>query len=156
MAAKRILFISGSFGLGHIIRDIAIAKELRNLNPALEISWIAKPPASKLLEDEGEELLSDSIDYVNENDIAEEAADGISLNLISYLLKARSGWENNVDIFRRVITRESFDLVLGDETYEISVALKKDRSLKKMPYAVSYDFIGLESMSRNPLEKLGT
>jgi predicted glycosyltransferase len=27
---KKILYISGSLGLGHIARDLAIAKELRN------------------------------------------------------------------------------------------------------------------------------
>lgn len=154
MAAKRILFISGSFGLGHIVRDIAIAKELRKGNPALEISWLATPPASELLQDEGETLLPDAEDYINLNTSAEEVADGTSLNLIKYLMKARSSWSQNVEIFKRIITRDSYDLVIGDETYEISTALKADQKLRKFPYAVIYDFIGLDALTDKFSEKL--
>ncbi len=57
MTNKKILYISGSLGLGHILRDIAIAKELRKLKPDLEISWLAADPASLVLKDAGESLL---------------------------------------------------------------------------------------------------
>jgi len=35
---KKNLYLSGSLGLGHIIRDLAIAAELRRQNPEIEIS----------------------------------------------------------------------------------------------------------------------
>ena len=38
MAAKKILYISGSLGLGHVKRDLAIARELRRRVPGAEIS----------------------------------------------------------------------------------------------------------------------
>ncbi len=34
--SKRVLFISGSIGLGHVRRDLAIANALRGLNPSIE------------------------------------------------------------------------------------------------------------------------
>jgi UDP:flavonoid glycosyltransferase YjiC (YdhE family) len=43
---KRILFISGSLGLGHVTRDIAIAREIRSLRSDVDISWLAAHPAS--------------------------------------------------------------------------------------------------------------
>jgi len=60
MSRKRILYISGSLGLGHITRDLAIAKELRKRVSGLELFWLAAHPASILLKDEGENLSSRS------------------------------------------------------------------------------------------------
>ena len=57
MATTRILYISGSIGLGHAGRDLAIANELRRLNPSIEIAWLAGDPARRLLEEAGETLL---------------------------------------------------------------------------------------------------
>ncbi len=53
---KKILFISGSLGLGHIARDLTIAKELRRINPEIEISWLAVHPATLLLKEQSSEL----------------------------------------------------------------------------------------------------
>jgi predicted glycosyltransferase len=36
---KKVLYVSGLVGLGHVMRDLAIAAELRRLNPDLEVSW---------------------------------------------------------------------------------------------------------------------
>jgi len=33
MTSTRVLFVSGSIGLGHATRDLAIARQLRRLNP---------------------------------------------------------------------------------------------------------------------------
>jgi predicted glycosyltransferase len=41
-----VLFISGSLGLGHITRDIAIANQLRILLPEVDIEWLAAFPAT--------------------------------------------------------------------------------------------------------------
>ena len=56
MASKRILYVSGSLGLGHITRDLVIARELRALRPDVELSWIAAHPATLLVEQAGEHL----------------------------------------------------------------------------------------------------
>ena len=42
--ARRALFISSAIGLGHVQRDVAIARELRRLVPDLEIDWLAQHP----------------------------------------------------------------------------------------------------------------
>ena len=49
-----VLYISGSLGLGHITRDIAIANHLRKLLPEVDIEWLAANPATTLLEEAGE------------------------------------------------------------------------------------------------------
>jgi len=151
----KVLFISGSLGLGHVTRDIAIANELRERYPGMSIRWLAAHPATLMLESAGEELLPEAAGYANENVFAEQSSNGASLNLLSYLLQSRDGWKKNVEVFAQVMQSYDFDLVIGDETYEIAIALRKHPELKKAPVVILYDFVGLDSMTSNPLEKLG-
>jgi len=155
MTIKRVLYISGSIGLGHITRDLAVAKELRRRCPEVELSWLAAHPASVLIKDACEDLLPEAEQYANDNISAESAANGFGLNVLKYASNARRVWANNVEIFKQVIGREQFDLVIGDETYEISIALEKNPNLKKAHFVMIYDFVGLDSMTKNPLEKIG-
>jgi len=154
---KKVLFISGSIGLGHVTRDLAIAGELRRRNPGVAISWLASSPASDMIKGAGELLLPEAGQWADDNLPAENAAlgKGFQLNLLKYLLLAREEWENNVKVFEQVTEKEPFDLIIGDETYEIAVALKKNPSLKKAFFVAIYDFVGMASMTRNPKEKLG-
>jgi UDP-N-acetylglucosamine:LPS N-acetylglucosamine transferase len=154
---KKILFISGSVGLGHVSRDLAMAEELRRQNPDVEVSWLAASPASEVLKNARERLLPEADQWANDNIPAEDASKGgaFHLSVLKYLLLARKEWENNVEVFRKVTSKERFDLIIGDETYEISVALKKGHLLKVAPFVMVYDFVGLDSMTKNPMEKLG-
>ena len=151
---KKILFISGSLGLGHVKRDLAIAKELRKQNPDIQISWLAAHPATLVLQDEGETLLPEANIYANDNIFAENAAKGFHLNLLKYLSNARGAWAANVKIFEQVTSREEFDVIIGYETYELEVAQIKKPELNKPPFVMIYDFLGVDSMSKSPLDGL--
>ncbi len=153
--STHVLFISGSIGLGHVLRDLAIAREMRRQRPGLAISWLAATPADRVLREAGETVLPDCADLADANAVAERAADGSRLSLIRYGFSAARTWARNMAVLRRVTSRERFDLVLGDETYDVTLALKKNPSLKKFPYATIYDFVGFHAMSSSPLERLG-
>lgn len=155
MKSLKVLYISGSFGLGHVTRDIAIAQELRRQIPDIDIRWLAVHPASLVLENAGETLVPEAAEYANENTFAEQSAHGPKLNLLNYLLKAKKAWEQNTKVFAKIVTSQRFDLVIGDETYEISLALRKHPELKKFPFVMIFDFVGIHSTTYNPLEKLG-
>ena len=155
MINKKVLYISGSLGLGHVTRDLAIASELRKKYPQIEISWLAAQPASLVLRQAGEKLLPDADLYTDDNIFAEKAASGARLNLLKYLLSARDGWKHNVEIFKQVVGREKYDLVIADEAYEIVLAWIENSNLMQIPFVMIYDFVGLDSMTNNPLEKLG-
>ncbi|MDP2060836.1 MAG: hypothetical protein Q8J97_13925, partial [Flavobacteriaceae bacterium] len=155
METKKVLYISGSLGLGHITRDLAIAAQLRKLNPGVEIEWLAANPATDVLREAGEKLVPGVENYANENLSAEKAAKGSSLNLFSYLLKSRSEWKKSIDFFLNLISSKKYDLVIGDETYEINLALREHPEMKNFPFVLILDFVGLDAMTRNPLERLG-
>ncbi len=155
MSKNRILYMSGSLGLGHISRDLAIARELRSQSDDLEVHWLAAPPVDRVLHEAGENLLPESADLVDENEIAEHAARGSRLNLIEYGLGLQRQWSRNVAVVDRVVASGGYDLIVGDETYEILIAYKKDPGRKKRPFVMILDFIGFDAMTRNPLERLG-
>ena len=156
MKNPKVLFISGSLGLGHVTRDLAIARELRKKFPKMEIKWLAAHPASLMLKNAGEEVLPEATEYANENEPAEQSSKGTRLNLLTYLMKAKNAWKQNVDVFAKLVNSHHFDLVIGDETYEIVLAMRQKPELKTCPFVMIYDFVGLNAMSWNPLELLGT
>ncbi len=157
MDHKKVLFISGSLGLGHIVRDLAIANELRRQNPAVELSWLASHPGSKFLTEAGEKLEPEADLLANDNVPAEQAAQaGHRLNLLKYLINAVGTWKQNVNAFAQLIGRESFDLVIADEAYEIDIALTDNQVQLNAPFVMMYDFIGNVSLSWNPIDRIGT
>ena len=155
MEKINILYISGSLGLGHITRDLAIAKSLRKILPEVEIEWLAADPASTFLLEAGEKMVPGAEAYANENESAEKAAKGASLNILSYLLKSRAEWKKNIDFFLDLIAQKKYDLVIGDETYEINLALREHKEMKTFPFVMIFDFVGIHAMTNNPLEHLG-
>jgi len=154
MATKKILYVSGSIGMGHITRDLAIARQLRKQIPEVELSWLASHPATMLLKEAGENLLPESDIYANENIPAENAAKGFGLNILKYASKTKREWLRNVKIFKQIIKRERFDIVIGDETYEIGIALALKLIRLEIPFVMIYDFLGLDSVTKNPIDKL--
>jgi predicted glycosyltransferase len=155
MPSTRLLFISGSIGLGHARRDLAIARELRCLDPGVEIVWLAGEPASYVIAEAGETLLPESAAYGDETAVAEDAAGGFSLNLLGrFALRAQRAFKRTVATFEEVSAKYPYDLLIGDETYEIDTALAKQPELKKAPFVMIYDFVGMDAMGRNLLERL--
>jgi len=53
----KVLFISGSVGLGHVTRDVAMVKKMREIDPEIEFSWLAEEPALSYISSAGEKVL---------------------------------------------------------------------------------------------------
>jgi predicted glycosyltransferase len=163
MADKRILFISGSAGLGHITRDLAIAKELRQLVPEVKVSWLAAPPTTRLIEEAGEELIPRPDLWADETAVADMMAEKqiargkeYEGNVMEWVWQVRGVRKRNVRVFEEVMSKHRFHLVIGDEAFEVYYALSSKRSRVSMecPFVMIYDFIGLDAMTGNPLEKI--
>jgi UDP:flavonoid glycosyltransferase YjiC (YdhE family) len=151
---KKILFVSGSIGLGHVRRDLEIARELRRLHPDIEISWMAEPPASEVLEKAGETLLSESSLLSSANAELEGLATEYKANLVHWVMNMRKGWSQNAEIYAKISEIHNFDFWIGDEPYDIMVAMVNNPSLKKHPFVVIYDFLGLDATTWNPVDHI--
>ena len=150
---KKILYVSGSIGLGHVTRDLAIAGQLRKQYPDVELSWLASDTAAIPLKEAGEKLLLEADMYADVNFSAEKAARGFGMNLLKYGRKVRRQFSRNVKILKQIVAKEQFDLVVGDETYELAIALAIKHILIKAPFVMIYDFLGMDSVTMNPVEK---
>ena len=153
---KRILFISGSLGLGHIGRDLEIAKMLCKSNPDIQISWLADKPATTVLKEADEKLLPESEFITHGNRELVSKAKNHRVNLTRWVMNMRKDWSKNAKIFIEVIQRENFDLVIGDETYDLTIELLRDPSLKQFPFVIIYDFLGLDRVTNNPIDAITT
>lgn len=153
---RRILFISGSIGLGHINRDIEIAKALRDLNPELEISWLAQDPASRVLLEAREKLLPEASLLAHENEELENSAHGYNANLTKTIMNIRKEWTNNAQLIGNIVKKEQFDLVVGDETYDLLIERVSNKKFQRFPFVIIYDFIGVDSVRWNPIEMIAT
>jgi predicted glycosyltransferase len=153
---SRLLFISGSLGLGHIGRDLEIARMLRKLNPKIEISWLADSPATTVLKESGEKLLPEAELITHGNKKLESNARNHQANLTRWVMNMRKDWSENAKLVIEVIHREKFDLVIGDETYDLLIELLKDPNLKRFPFVIIYDFLGLDRVTNNPLDVITT
>jgi UDP:flavonoid glycosyltransferase YjiC (YdhE family) len=154
LSPKHILFVSGSIGLGHVTRDLAIAREVRTMIP-VNVTWLAGAPADGVIREAGETLHPGSAHLVDMSAIAEAQTNGGRLSLIKYALRARRTWGRNFDVVDEIMAHGDFDLLVGDETYEIALGYRKKPARKKRPFIMIYDFVGFDAMSKHPLEKLG-
>lgn len=151
-----ILYISGSLGLGHVQRDLSVARALREQCPAVNIRWIAGSPAREALLVAGERLAPEADDYRCETDLAESTAHDGRLNLTSYTYRALSAWFHNANLIGRAAKRGKYAAIVGDETYEILVAnFFGNYVLPPVPFVLMYDFLGMESTTNGPIERLG-
>ncbi|NTW67650.1 MAG: hypothetical protein HGB21_15295 [Nitrospirae bacterium] len=157
MSAIRMLYVSGSIGLGHVTRDLAVARELRALETGVEIHWLAAPPASDVLAAGGEILVPECASYRCETDQAEAAAHGGHLSLTTYVYRALGCWLHNARVLGDAAKHGQFDVIIGNETYEVVVAYVFGMNVLPVdvPFIMMYDFYGMDVTTRNPLEWLG-
>jgi UDP-N-acetylglucosamine:LPS N-acetylglucosamine transferase len=153
--ATKVLYVSGSVGLGHITRDLAIARELRCRRPDIDIWWLAGEPAASVLRQAGERLHPRANAYRSDTVAAESVARHGRLNLLRYALKASPAWLENARVVRGALREGSFDVLVGDETYEIMVAQEFHLFTVPVPFVMIYDFVGLDAMTGHLAERLG-
>lgn len=143
-------------GLGHVTRDLAIARELRKQNPKVNVKWLAHPLASKLIKDAGETLLPESRLSADYNEAATQAIIGFKLNLMRFVKLSNRMFKHNAELFfREVASKYDFDLVVGDESFEIVMAMSDLNLQLNCNLIMIEDFIAMATVSSNPLEKIG-
>ena len=156
MRVKELLFISGSLGLGHVGRDLEIAKMLRKSDPEIQISWIADNPATAVLKQAGEQLLPETEMLTHGNKELDSTAKNHGANLTRWVMNMRKRWSKNAKIVIELIHKYNFDIVVGDETYDLIIELLRDSSLKQFPFIIIYDFLGLDRVTSNPIDAFVT
>ncbi|MDH5403610.1 MAG: alpha/beta fold hydrolase [Candidatus Heimdallarchaeota archaeon] len=139
---RRALYISSPIGLGHAQRDLAIANELRNLHPDLEIIWLAQHPVTKFLEANGEKIHPSSHLLSNESAHIEDLSDEHNLHAFQALREMDEILVTNFMVFYDITREENYDIWIGDESWELDYFLHENPELKTAPYVWFTDFVG--------------
>ena len=139
---RRALFLSSPIGLGHARRDLAIADELRKLHPDLEISWLAQHPVTTVLERAGERVHPASTWLANESAHIEHEAGEHDLHAFQAIRRMDEVLVQNFMVFDDVVRDEQYDLVVGDEAWDLDYFLHENPELKRFPFAWMTDFVG--------------
>lgn len=143
MARKRkALLISSAIGLGHVQRDLAIARELRALQPDLEIDWFTVHPASAYLEREGERLHPVTRRLASESRHFEAMAGEHDLQAFFALRTMDEVMARNFLLLSDVLESDHYDIVIGDEAWEVDYHYHENPELKRQPFVFLTDFVG--------------
>ncbi len=149
----RALYVSSPIGLGHAQRDIAIAREMRKLEPDLQIDWLAQDPVTRVLEAEGEHIHPASAHLANESRHIESESAEHDLHCFQALRSMDEILAANFMLFHNVVRDERYDLWIGDEAWELDYYLHENPGEKRVPFAWLTDFVGFLPMDeRNERE----
>jgi pimeloyl-ACP methyl ester carboxylesterase/predicted glycosyltransferase len=139
---RRVLYISSPIGLGHARRDLAIARQLRDLRLGTRIDWLAQHPVTRLLENAGEHVHPASRWLANESAHIEGEAAEHDLHCFEALRRMDEVLLNNFMVFHDLVSEEPYDLVVGDEAWDVDHFLHENPELKRFSYAWLTDFVG--------------
>jgi pimeloyl-ACP methyl ester carboxylesterase/predicted glycosyltransferase len=139
---RRALFISSPIGLGHALRDVSIARELRRRVPGLQIDWLAQHPVTRMLEVEGERVHPASAWLASESRHMECESAEHDLHCFQAWRRMDEILVANFMVFHDVIREEQYDLWIGDEAWELDYYLHENPEQKRSPYVWLTDFVG--------------
>jgi predicted glycosyltransferase len=140
------LYISSPIGLGHARRDVAIARELRRLQPDLQIDWLAQHPVTRVLEAEGERIHPASAQLANESRHIESESAEHDLHCFQALRRMDEILAANFMLLHEVVREQRYDVWIGDEAWELDYYLHENPWEKRAPFVWLTDFVGFLPM----------
>ncbi len=143
----RILYLSSPIGLGHVRRDLAIADALRARRPDVEVEWLTQAPVLQFLEQRGEKVHPASAHLVSESTHFESESGEHDLHAFQAIRRMDEVLVNNFMVFDDLVSRESFDLWVGDEAWDVDHFLHENPELKRAPFVWMTDFVGWVPMA---------
>lgn len=139
---RKVLFLTSPIGLGHVQRDLTIARELRTLEPDLSIDWFTVDPATTYLEREGEKVHPITRYLANESRHFEQVAGEHDLSAFFALRTMDEIMVQNFMTFTDLMEAEHYDLVIGDEAWDVDYYYHENPELKRQPFVFLTDFVG--------------
>jgi pimeloyl-ACP methyl ester carboxylesterase/predicted glycosyltransferase len=139
---KRALYLSSPIGLGHALRDVAISNELRALHPALEVDWLTQHPVTALLEAKGERVHPASAHLANETSHIESESAEHDLHCFQAYRRMDEILCANFMVLHDVLEAEHYDLVVGDEAWDLDYYWHNNPEVKSAAYTWLTDFVG--------------
>lgn len=144
--APRVLYLSSPIGLGHARRDLAIVDELRRQVPDVQVDWLAQDPVTRVLDAAGERVHPASAALASESAHIESECGEHDLHVFQSIRRMDEILVANFMLFLDVIESGTYDLVVGDESWEVDHFLHEDPTVKRARFAWLTDFVGFVPM----------
>ena len=139
---KRALYVSSPIGLGHAQRDIAIADQLRLLQPELQIDWLAQHPVTTVLAARRETVHPASELLASESAHIEAESHEHDLHAFQAIRNMDEILVANFRVFQALLEEENYDLVIADEAWDLDYFLHENPEQKRSSFAWMTDFVG--------------
>ena len=143
---KRALYVSSPIGLGHARRDLAIVEELKKIQPDLQVDWLAQDPVTRVLESAGEAIHPASEWLASESGHIASESSGHDLHCFQALRRMDEILVANFMIFQEVVDAGNYDLIVGDEAWDIDHYWHENPELKRGSHVWMTDFVGYMPM----------
>jgi UDP-N-acetylglucosamine--N-acetylmuramyl-(pentapeptide) pyrophosphoryl-undecaprenol N-acetylglucosamine transferase len=153
----RIVYAVSSLGLGHARRSLVLARNLRDLNSDVEISWISAEPVISFLESEGEKILPVSRELRSLSTVMEDQVISGRLSDMSRVARNSSSIaRTNYSLLKNHLA--SFEFLIQDEFAETMFCFMWDKNPKLPAFRVVItDYLQFESgHTLNPLSRVIT
>jgi len=138
----RALYVSSPIGLGHAQRDVAIAAELRKLRPDLEVDWLAQDPVTRVLAEAGERVHPASALLASESAHIQSESAEHDLHAFQAIRRMDEILLANFMVFHDAVAEGDYDLVVGDEAWDVDYYLHENPELKRTSFVWMTDFVG--------------
>lgn len=146
---RRALYLSSPIGLGHVRRDLAITRELRNLYPDLQMDWLSQDPVTRFLKANDETIHPDSHRLANESSHIEDESGEHDLNAFQAIRNMDEILAKNFMVFQDAVEQDKYDLIIADEAWDVDHFWHEHPELKKAPIAWLTDFVGWVPIPEN-------
>src|SRR4051794_16658103 len=138
----KVLYLSSPIGLGHARRDLAIARALREQRPDVRVDWLAQDPVTRFLAGSGERIHPAGRDLASESAHVADEAHEHTLHAFQAIRRMDEILVANFSVFQDVVDEGDYDLVVGDEAWDIDYFWHENPELKRSAYAWLTDFVG--------------
>jgi hypothetical protein len=121
---------------------VAIARELRRLHPDLEVDWLAQDPVTRVLEAGGERIHPASRLLASESAHFQDEESDHDLNAFQAIRRMDEILVANFMVFHEVVEEGAYDLVVGDEAWDVDYYWHENPELKRTAFGWMTDFVG--------------
>ena len=111
------------------------------------MEWLTQSPVIDFLEQRGETVHPASAHLVSESTHIESESGEHDLHAFQAIRRMDEVLVNNFMVFDDLVSRESFDLWVGDEAWDLDHFLHENPELKRAPFVWMTDFVGWVPMA---------
>lgn len=144
---QRILWAVSSVGRGHIMRDMAIVRQLRRLAD-VEVDWLVPDPGRDFMGARGYRVLEPSADLLGSGKVyGQVLSDCVDeFNLIRYVRADTRLHKHDFLVSAQAWEHTSYHGIVGDEAFWLLTGFAARWATRPAPFIFLTDFIGTKAM----------